>query len=34
MRFTQATANALHAPNTYVRAILSAQPVAKPIAKP
>ncbi|WP_037472676.1 monovalent cation/H+ antiporter subunit D [Simplicispira psychrophila] len=33
MRFTQATANALHAPGTYVRAILSAQPVA-PIPAP
>ena len=30
MRFTQATANALHAPDTYVRAILSAQPVPPP----
>jgi multicomponent K+:H+ antiporter subunit D len=34
MRFAQATANALHAPDTYVRAILSAQPVAKPKAQP
>lgn len=30
MRFTQATADALHAPDTYVRAILSAKPVAPP----
>jgi multicomponent K+:H+ antiporter subunit D len=30
MRFTQATADALHAPDTYVRAILSAQPVPPP----
>ena len=30
MRFTQATADALHAPSTYVRAILSAQPLPAP----
>ena len=30
MRFTQATADALHAPGTYVRAILSAQPARLP----
>ncbi len=30
MRYTQATADALHAPGTYVRAVMSAQPVAKP----
>ena len=30
MRFTQATADALHAPGTYVRAILSAKPVPPP----
>ena len=30
MRFTQATADALHAPDTYVRAILSAKPVPPP----
>lgn len=33
MRFTQATADALHAPDTYVRAILSAKPVPAPAAK-
>ena len=30
MRFAQASANALHAPDTYVRAILSAKPVPAP----
>ena len=33
MRFTQATADALHAPDTYVRAILSAKPVPAPAAQ-
>ena len=33
MRFAQATANALHAPDTYVRAILSAKPVPAPAAQ-
>ena len=28
MRFTQATADALHSPGTYVRAVMSARPVA------
>ena len=32
MSFTQATANALHAPSTYVRAVMSAQPVPSPTA--
>ena len=30
MRFTQATANALHAPGTYVRAVMSAAPKPGP----
>ena len=30
MRYTQATADALHTPGTYVRAVLSAQPVPSP----
>jgi len=30
MRFTQATADALHAPGTYVRAVMSAAPVPNP----
>ncbi len=30
MRFTQATADALHAPNTYMRAIMSTRPVPPP----
>jgi multicomponent K+:H+ antiporter subunit D len=33
MSFTQATANALHAPDTYVRAVMSAQPVPSPAPK-
>ena len=27
MQFTQATADALHAPGTYIRAVMQAQPV-------
>jgi multicomponent K+:H+ antiporter subunit D len=30
MRFTEATANALHAPGTYVRAVMSATPKPGP----
>ena len=30
MRFTEATANALHAPGTYVRAVMSAAPKPGP----
>ncbi|MBP8091527.1 MAG: cation:proton antiporter, partial [Giesbergeria sp.] len=30
MRYAQATADALHTPSTYVRAVLSAQPVPSP----
>ena len=30
MRFTEATANALHAPGTYVRAVMSAAPIPSP----
>mgnify|MGYP000461573138 CR=1 FL=1 len=35
MRYTQATADALHAPGTYVRAVMTAAPVApSPAAAP
>ena len=34
MRYTQATADALYAPGTYVRAVMSAQPVPSPHAYP
>ncbi|TAM49795.1 MAG: monovalent cation/H+ antiporter subunit D [Burkholderiaceae bacterium] len=34
MRFTQATADALHAPGTYVRAVMSATPVPNPPRSP
>ncbi len=34
MRFTQATADALHAPGTYVRAVMSATPVPNPPRAP
>ncbi len=33
MNFTQATANALHAPGTYVRAVMEAAPIAAPLVK-
>ena len=32
MRFTQATADALHSPGTYIRAVMQARPVAGPSA--
>ena len=32
MRFTQATADALHSPGTYIRAVMQARPVASPSA--
>lgn len=31
MRFTQATANALHTPSNYIRAVMSARPVPGPV---
>lgn len=31
MRYTQATADALHAPATYIHAVMSAAPVTKPV---
>jgi len=34
MRFTQAAANSLHAPDTYIRAVLQTQPVPSPTAAP
>ncbi len=34
MRFTEAAANALHAPQTYIRAVLDARPVPAPAAAP
>lgn len=34
MRYTQATADALHSPGTYVRAVMSALPVPKPPEAP
>ena len=33
MNFTQATANALHAPGTYVRAVMEAAPIAAPLVR-
>ena len=30
MRFTQATADALHSPGTYIRAVMQAQPIPGP----
>ena len=33
MNFTQATANALHAPGTYVRAVMEAAPIAAPLGR-
>ena len=32
MRYTQATANMLHSPDTYVRAVMSARPKPSPTA--
>jgi len=32
MRYAQATADALHAPASYVQAVMSAQPVQRPAA--
>jgi len=32
MRYMQATANVLHAPSTYVRAVMSARPVPGPVS--
>ena len=34
LRYTEATANALHAPAGYIRAVMSAQPVPNPTAAP
>jgi multicomponent K+:H+ antiporter subunit D len=33
MGFTQAAANALHAPDTYVRAVMSAMPIPGPVSR-
>lgn len=34
MRFTEATANGLHAPGTYVRAVMTAAPIPSPTTTP
>lgn len=34
MRFTQATADALHSPGTYIRAVMQAKPIPGPAAQP